>query len=83
MDDGGVIEPGRNPGEAWLMSTPMIKGELQALLVELVPSKRWPKSTRLKDLCDFAVQQFASDTHYAKEQRALELARVLRDSERR
>jgi hypothetical protein len=24
---------GREPGGAWMMSTPMIKGELQALLV--------------------------------------------------
>jgi len=28
-DDRSVATAGREPGEAWMMSTPMIKGELQ------------------------------------------------------
>lgn len=56
------------------MSTPMIKGELQALLIELVPGKKWPKSTRLRDLCDFAVATFTPDSPDARQLRALELA---------
>ena len=65
------------------MSTPMIKGELQSLLVDLVPAKRWPKSTRLNELCEFAVATFDPDTSDARQARALELARVIRNSERR
>ena len=40
---------------AWLLSTPMIKGELYPLLMELEPGKKWPKSTKLKDLIAFTV----------------------------
>jgi len=61
----------------------MIKGELQSLLRDLAPQKRWPKSTRLKDLCDFAVATFLDGTDDPREQRALELAHVIRDNERR
>lgn len=61
----------------------MIKGELQTLLSVLVPAKRWPKSTRLKDLCDFTVATFADDTADPRQRRALELAHVIRDNERR
>lgn len=65
------------------MSTPMIKGELHTLLSELVPAKKWPKRARLTDLCEFAVTSFASDTSDVREARALELAEVIRNSERR
>jgi len=66
-----------------MMSTPMIKGELQALLVELAPEKKWPKRTPLRDLCDFAVASFSASSEDARQLRALELAHVIRRNERR
>jgi hypothetical protein len=66
-----------------MMSTPMIKGELHALLAELRPAKKWPKRTSLKDLCDFAVLNFGPDPSDPRELRLLELARVIRSNERR
>jgi hypothetical protein len=65
------------------MSTPMIKGELRLLLIELAPEKKWPKSTQLKDLCDFAIENLARDSPDVRERRALELVHVLRNNERR
>ncbi len=79
----GTARTGREPGNAWLMSTPMIKGELQGLLTELVPAKRWPKRTRLKDLCDFTVETFDRNSTDPRVTRALELADTLRNSDRR
>jgi hypothetical protein len=66
-----------------MMSTPMIKGELQALLGDLAPGKKWPKRTRLRDLCDFAVATFSASSEDARQLRALELAHALRRNERR
>lgn len=68
---------------AWLMSTPMIKGELRALLDELAPEKTWHKGSKLKDLIEFTVGRFAPDSNDARERRALELAQVLHRTERR
>jgi hypothetical protein len=82
MDTRPMSTTGREPGNAWLMSTPMIKGELQSLLAQLVPAKKWPKSTRLKDLSEFTVATFAPDSNDVSERRALELAQVLRTNER-
>ena len=68
---------------AYYLSTPMIKGELHALLGELVPEKRWPKNAKLKDFVEFTVHHFANDTEDPREKRALELAHVLHDGERK
>jgi hypothetical protein len=82
MMDDVTSEPDHDR-PAWHLSTPMIKGELQTLLADLAPDKQWPKSARLKDLCAFTVATFSSDTDDPQERRALELAHVLRDNERR
>lgn len=74
---------GKKSGSAWLMSTPMIKGELQALLVELAPDKTRPKGTRLQDLCDFAVGTFSTNSEDARQLRAIELTQVICRNERR
>lgn len=68
---------------AWQMSTPMIKGELLSLLKVLAPEKKWTKSSRLKDYVEFAVGRFPADTSDERERRALSLAYVLHDKERR
>lgn len=68
---------------AWQMSTPMIKGELLSLLKVLAPEKKWTKSSRLKDYVEFAVGRFPPDTSDERERRALLLAYVLHDKERR
>lgn len=65
------------------MSTPMIKGELLELLKQLAPEKKWTKSHRLKDYVDFTVSRFPADTTDLRQRRALELAHVLYDADRR
>lgn len=52
------------------LSTPMIKGELQALLLELRPEKSWPKRTRLQDLCEYALREFPVDSDIPSARRA-------------
>lgn len=65
------------------LSTPMIKGELRALLAELMPTHPWHKRTPLHELCALAIASFAVETTDPRERRALELAHVLHDNERR
>lgn len=65
------------------MSTPMIKGELQALLVDLMRARTWHKRTPLHELCALAIAAFPADTTDPRKMRALELAHVLYDNERR
>ena len=61
----------------------MIKGELQGLLKRLAPEKRWSKSSKLKDYVEFTLARFPDNTDQPDERRALELAHVLWDRERR
>jgi hypothetical protein len=77
------MDGGRRQRPARYMSTPMIKGELAALLQELVPDKHWSSRTRVTDLCEFALATFPADTSDPRQARALELAHVLYDHERR
>lgn len=65
------------------MSTHAIKTELRGLLTESYPLKKWSKRATAADLCNYAVHTIRADTLDQKERRALRLARVLHDHERR
>lgn len=71
------------PRPASSMSTHAIKTELQELLTTLRPDKKWPKRVSVTDLCDYTVSSISADSKDEDSLRALRMAHVLYDHERR
>jgi hypothetical protein len=65
------------------MSTHAIKTELMAALAELRPEQKWTKRVTVTDLCSFAIASIPAESDDPRCLRALELAHVLYDNERR
>ena len=75
------MEEGQLP--AVQMSTHAIKTELQELLGRVRPDKNWPKRVSVTHLCQYAIHNIAADSTDNDSRRALQLAQVLYDHERR
>jgi hypothetical protein len=59
------------------MSTHAIKSELQSVLVELSPDKRWSKRATVRQLADFALDRLDRDSSDTRVRRAIELAEAV------
>jgi hypothetical protein len=81
IDGYARMEEGQLP--AVQMSTHAIKTELQELLGRVRPDKNWPKRVSVTDLCQYAIHNIAADSTDNDSRRALQLAQVLYDHERR
>jgi hypothetical protein len=65
------------------MSTHAIKTDLRELLMRLHPEKKWPKRVSVTDLCEYTVHTIPADSQDKDSLRALAMAHVLYDHERR
>jgi hypothetical protein len=60
------------------MSTHAIKTELQAVLGEIEPEKKWHGGTTVRELADFALDTLDRSSPDLRVQRAIELADAVR-----
>jgi len=64
------------------MSTHAVKTELHSLLLELFPDVVWYKRSGVLEMSEFAVRNLDAGAANPKVQRALELARVMYETQR-
>jgi hypothetical protein len=64
------------------MSTHAIKTELLGLLAEIAPEKKWHTRAGVVEISSWAVRNLDTESSDPREQRAIDLARVMHEHER-